>query len=90
MYYLQQIVTSLIYLHQNKVIHREYINGYVVLNWEIFFWTKIWKLNLEILGSLLVWNITKRRKKLFAEHPTTLPLKFLKGRDTPMKLTSGQ
>ena len=24
-YYLQQIIFSLIYLHQNKVIHREYL-----------------------------------------------------------------
>lgn len=32
MYYLHQIVTSLIYLHQNKVIHRDLKLGNLFLN----------------------------------------------------------
>lgn len=89
-YYLLQIVSALKYLHQNKVIHREYVHTYnLASNWETFFSIKIWKLNWVILVSPLASNMMVKKRKPSVAHLTILPPKFFKIKDTPIKLISG-
>lgn len=88
-YYLAQIVSSLIYLHQNKVIHREYCIPYTALNLATFSSMKTWRLSLEISDLLLAYNTMNKKRKLSAEHQIISLLKFLKAKVILMKLTSG-
>lgn len=90
-YYLVQIVSALKYLHQNKVIHREYFFvKYSVSNLEICFLMKIWKSNSETSDWLLVSNMTEKKRKLFVVHLTISHLKFWKAKVILIKSMYGQ